>query len=151
MSLLKVVCFTFPSKNVSGLDSSQVKRRDELLAKNPDDLVKKPAVRELKEIINEEVCEKIDAAGIKSIKVHSVMTCISDEGVCATCYGRDLSRGKLVSIGEAIGMIAAQSIGEPGTQLTMTTFHIGGAAQINDQSFIETNSDGIFKILITSI
>ena len=72
-----------------------------------------------KDIIDEEACEKIDAAGVKSIKVHSVITCISKEGVCAKCYGRDLSRGKLVSIGEAIGMIAAQSIGEPGTQLTM--------------------------------
>ncbi|HIG27114.1 MAG TPA: hypothetical protein EYQ50_04715, partial [Verrucomicrobiales bacterium] len=68
-----------------------------------------------KQMINEEACEKIDSAGVKSIKVHSVMTCISKEGVCAKCYGRDLSRGKLVSIGEAIGMIAAQSIGEPGT------------------------------------
>ena len=56
------------------------------------------------------------------------------KGVCATCYGRDLSRGKLVSIGEAIGMIAAQSIGEPGTQLTMRTFHVGGTAQIKEES-----------------
>ena len=62
------------------------------------------------------------------------MTCISKEGVCATCYGRDLSRGKLVTEGEAIGMIAAQSIGEPGTQLTMRTFHVGGTAQIKEES-----------------
>ena len=67
--------------------------------------------------------------------------------MCVKCYGRDLARGFLVNIGEAVGMIAAQSIGEPGTQLTMRTFHIGGAAQINDQSFIEINTDGIFKIL----
>ena len=74
--------------------------------------------------------------------------CIRDRrGMCVKCYGRDLARGFLVNIGEAVGMIAAQSIGEPGTQLTMRTFHIGGAAQINDQSFIEINTDGIFKIL----
>ena len=69
-----------------------------------------------RELLDEELCEKIDTAGVKTVRVHSVMTCISQEGVCATCYGRDLSRGKLVTIGEAIGMIAAQSIGEPGTQ-----------------------------------
>ena len=81
-------------------------------------------------LIDEADCEKIDAAGVKSVQVYSVITCASQKGVCATCYGRDLSRGKLVSIGEAIGMIAAQSIGEPGTQLTMRTFHVGGTAQI---------------------
>ena len=70
-------------------------------------------------MIDEAGCDKIDAAGVKSIKVYSVMTCGSKEGVCATSYGRDLSRGKMVHVGEAIGMISAQSIGEPGTQLTM--------------------------------
>ena len=67
-------------------------------------------------------------------------------GVCGTCYGRDLARGMPVNMGEAVGVIAAQSIGEPGTQLTMRTFHIGGAAQIADQSFIESNFDGTVKI-----
>jgi len=100
-----------------------------------------------KDIIDEEACEKIDAAGVKSIKVHSVITCISKEGVCAKCYGRDLSRGKLVSIGEAIGMIAAQSIGEPGTQLTMRTFHVGGTAQIKEESAVSAHSSGIIKII----
>ena len=74
------------------------------------------------EMIDEAGCDLIDAAGVKSIKVYSVMTCSSKEGVCSTCYGRDLSRGKMVHVGEAIGMISAQSIGEPGTQLTMRTF-----------------------------
>ena len=100
-----------------------------------------------KQMIDEEACEKIDSAGVKSIKVHSVITCISKEGVCATCYGRDLSRGKLVSIGEAIGMIAAQSIGEPGTQLTMRTFHVGGTAQIKEESSVSAHSSGLIKIL----
>jgi DNA-directed RNA polymerase subunit beta' len=67
-------------------------------------------------------------------------------GVCGKCYGRDLARGTPVNIGEAVGVIAAQSIGEPGTQLTMRTFHIGGAAQLNEQSFLEANFDGTVKI-----
>ena len=100
-----------------------------------------------KEMIDEEACEKIDSAGVKSIKVFSVVTCESKEGICATCYGRDLSRGKLVSLGEAIGMIAAQSIGEPGTQLTMRTFHVGGTAQIKQDFQVVTKTDGILKII----
>ena len=100
-----------------------------------------------KEMIDEEACEKIDVAGVKSIKVHSVITCSSKEGVCANCYGRDLSRGKLVNIGEAIGMISAQSIGEPGTQLTMRTFHVGGTATIKQESHIISNTSGILKII----
>ena len=68
------------------------------------------------QMIDEAACEKIDAAGVKTLNVYSVMTCSLKEGVCATCYGRDLSRGKMVHVGEAIGMISAQSIGEPGTQ-----------------------------------
>ena len=85
-----------------------------------------------KKLIDEADCEKIDAAGVKSIQVFSVITCGSEKGVCAMCCGRDLSRGKVVSVGEAIGMIAAQSIGEPGTQLTMRTFHVGGTAQVKE-------------------
>jgi len=80
------------------------------------------------EMITEDVVEKIDAVGIESLKVRSVLTCEAKNGVCAKCYGRDLATGDLVSPGEAVGVIAAQSIGEPGTQLTMRTFHIGGAA-----------------------
>ncbi|HYC24960.1 MAG TPA: DNA-directed RNA polymerase subunit beta', partial [Roseiarcus sp.] len=75
-----------------------------------------------------------------------VLTCEAEDGVCAACYGRDLARGTPVNIGEAVGVIAAQSIGEPGTQLTMRTFHIGGAAQLADQSFIESNFDGEVRI-----
>ncbi len=71
------------------------------------------------------------------MKIRSVLTCELENGVCGKCYGRDLARGTPVNHGEAVGVIAAQSIGEPGTQLTMRTFHIGGAAQINEQSFIE--------------
>ena len=83
---------------------------------------------ERNELVNEELAEKIDALGIDEVKVRTPITCNTRHGLCAKCYGRDLARGKPVNIGEAVGVIAAQSIGEPGTQLTMRTFHIGGAA-----------------------
>ena len=98
-------------------------------------------------LLDELDCEKIDAAGVKSVDVYSVITCGSTKGVCAMSYGRDLARGKLVTIGEAIGMIAAQSIGEPGTQLTMRTFHVGGTASVKQDSQIVTKNDGILKII----
>tara|TARA_Y100000590_G_scaffold19052_1_gene22595 strand:+ start:6951 stop:11126 length:4176 start_codon:yes stop_codon:yes gene_type:complete len=104
-----------------------------------------------KQMIDEMLCEKIDSAGVKSVKVYSVITCESKNGVCAMSYGRDLSRGKLVSEGEAIGMIAAQSIGEPGTQLTMRTFHVGGTAQIKEDSSVIAHSTGIIKIINKNI
>ncbi len=103
------------------------------------------------EMIDEADCEKIDAAGVKSIQVYSVITCGSKEGVCATCYGRDLSRGKMVHVGEAIGMISAQSIGEPGTQLTMRTFHVGGTASIKQDSQIVSKNEGTLKIINTNL
>jgi DNA-directed RNA polymerase subunit beta' len=97
-------------------------------------------------MIEEGHIEAITAAGIQEVKIRSVLVCASKNGVCATCYGRDLARGTPVNHGEAVGVIAAQSIGEPGTQLTMRTFHIGGAAQIADQSFIESNFEGLVKM-----
>ncbi len=102
-------------------------------------------------MIDEAGCDQIDAAGIKSVKVYSVMTCGSKEGVCAVSYGRDLSRGKMVHVGEAIGMISAQSIGEPGTQLTMRTFHVGGTASVKQDSQIVSKNEGILKIINSNI
>ncbi|MGE0183909.1 MAG: DNA-directed RNA polymerase subunit beta' [Parvularculaceae bacterium] len=92
--------------------------------------------------INEEQAEEIEGSGIQTVRVRSVLTCDSKVGVCAKCYGRDLARGSAVNVGEAVGVIAAQSIGEPGTQLTMRTFHIGGTAQVGDTSFIEASHEG---------
>ena len=80
-------------------------------------------------LIDEALAERIGEAEVEAIKIRSVLTCETKGGVCAACYGRDLARGTPVNLGEAVGIIAAQSIGEPGTQLTMRTFHIGGAAQ----------------------
>ncbi len=98
------------------------------------------------DMITEEHLDAIEEANLVSIKIRSVLTCETKSGVCAKCYGRDLARGTPVNMGEAIGVIAAQSIGEPGTQLTMRTFHIGGTAQVVDQSFIESNAEGMVQI-----
>ncbi len=100
-------------------------------------------------VIDESIAEKIEKENIKSIKVRSVLTCKTKNGVCVKCYGRDLATGNVVSIGEAVGVVAAQSIGEPGTQLTMRTFHIGGAAQKGtEQSSITAISDGKIRVNI---
>ncbi len=88
-------------------------------------------------LLDEPSVHAIGKAGVQEVRIRSVLTCETTNGVCAACYGRDLARGTPVNMGEAVGVIAAQSIGEPGTQLTMRTFHIGGAAQISEQSFIE--------------
>ncbi|MFN3657811.1 MAG: DNA-directed RNA polymerase subunit beta' [Pseudolabrys sp.] len=97
-------------------------------------------------LLTEPEVDEITRAGVQELKIRSVLTCESKNGVCGACYGRDLARGTPVNMGEAVGVIAAQSIGEPGTQLTMRTFHIGGAAQISEQSFIESNFDGKIKM-----
>ena len=98
-------------------------------------------------LIDEEEVDKIDAAGIDSVLIRSVLTCETRVGLCGKCYGRDLARGTVVNIGEAVGVIAAQSIGEPGTQLTMRTFHIGGAVQRGaEQSSVEAAFDAKVRI-----
>ncbi len=97
--------------------------------------------------INEEEIDAIDDAGIETVLIRSVLTCVAKSGVCARCYGRDLARGTDVNLGEAVGVIAAQSIGEPGTQLTMRTFHIGGAVQRGaEQSNVEASHTAVVKL-----
>ena len=98
------------------------------------------------EEIDEDRVDRLEAAGIEHVTIRSVLTCAARRGVCALCYGRDLARGHIVNQGEAIGVIAAQSIGEPGTQLTMRTFHIGGTASRRaEQTTLEPRHDGIVK------
>ncbi len=98
------------------------------------------------EMITEEIADKIEDANIESVYIRTVLTCEAKRGVCAKCYGRNLTNGKLVEIGEAVGIVAAQSIGEPGTQLTLRTFHLGGtASRIASQSQVEAATEGIIK------
>jgi DNA-directed RNA polymerase subunit beta' len=99
------------------------------------------------ELIDEDAVDAIERAGIDAVSIRSVLTCEAATGVCGKCYGRDLARGTMVNMGEAVGVIAAQSIGEPGTQLTMRTFHIGGAAQRGaEQSSIEAAFDAKIEV-----
>ncbi len=101
-------------------------------------------------MMDEDTMDAIDAAGIDEVKVRTPLTCDTRYGLCARCYGRDLGRGAMINVGEAVGVIAAQSIGEPGTQLTMRTFHIGGAAsRIAASSSIEAKSTGTLKFMPT--
>ena len=119
---------------------------DQILGRCPSVDIKDPASNKTLvkagELMDEETSLMVDEAEVETVKVRSVLTCELKEGVCGKCYGRDLARGTKVNIGEAVGVIAAQSIGEPGTQLTMRTFHIGGAVQRGAvQSRIEANID----------
>jgi DNA-directed RNA polymerase subunit beta' len=101
-------------------------------------------------LLGEDEVEKIDALGVDEVKVRTALTCDTRYGICANCYGRDLGRGKLISMGEAVGVIAAQSIGEPGTQLTMRTFHIGGAvSRAASVSQVESKSNGVLSFTST--
>src|SRR5690606_40229250 len=94
--------------------------------------------------IDEDHVKLLEGAGVDKVKIRSVLFCEAKRGICALCYGRDLGRGRPASLGEAVGVIAAQSIGEPGTQLTMRTFHIGGAASRRaEQSYIEVKTKGV--------
>ncbi len=116
------------------------------------DPLKDPVTNEViasrNQLIDDELAKKIVETGIDRVKIRSVLTCESLEGVCAKCYGLDLARGEPVEIGEAIGIIAAQSIGEPGTQLTMRTFHIGGAAtKVIEQATLEAKNSGYMKYI----
>lgn len=98
------------------------------------------------QMIEEKHVDLIEKAGIQTIQIRSALTCQTRNGVCAVCYGRDLARGTQVNLGEAVGVIAAQSIGEPGTQLTMRTFHLGGTAQVVDSSHLEASYEGTVKL-----
>ena len=122
-----------------------------ILGRSTAEDVRDPATNDLivpaDTYLDEVLSEAIEKAGVSTVKVRSSLTCEAATGICAACYGRDLARGTPVNIGEAVGVIAAQSIGEPGTQLTMRTFHIGGTAQVAEQSFAESGVEGVAKIV----
>jgi DNA-directed RNA polymerase subunit beta' len=110
------------------------------------DPVTKTKVIKANQLIDEPIAEAIEKVGVEQLKIRSVLTCESGRGVCAKCYGRNLANGQMVKLGEAVGIIAAQSIGEPGTQLTMRTFHIGGtASQTFKQPIIKAKNDGLIR------
>ncbi|MDO8795055.1 MAG: hypothetical protein Q7J25_10600, partial [Vicinamibacterales bacterium] len=103
-------------------------------------------ILEVRDEIDEDKASAVQEAGIEKVKIRSVLTCASRRGVCAMCYGRDLSTGRLVELGQAVGVIAAQSIGEPGTQLTMRTFHIGGtASRVSEQNTLDAKHAGVAR------
>jgi len=113
---------------------------------NVVDIITDEVIIEQGREITEEETDKIEKLGIEKIRIRSVLTCESGRGVCAKCYGRNLSTGRVIELGEAVGVVAAQSIGEPGTQLTMRTFHIGGtASRTIEQSFIKAKNEGFIK------
>ena len=141
------MCFPKYSSSKSGNVTSPLSDRilgrcpvNDIVDSNNDVIVKNG------EIIEETHIENINKLSLRSLKIRSVLTCETNNGICAKCYGRDLARGTAVNIGEAVGIIAAQSIGEPGTQLTMRTFHIGGAASASvEQSSASSPIDGMVK------
>ncbi|MFH1848021.1 MAG: DNA-directed RNA polymerase subunit beta', partial [Candidatus Omnitrophota bacterium] len=110
------------------------------------DVITDTTIAEAGQMIDEEMADKIEEAGIEKIRIRSVLTCESKRGICVKCYGRNLATRRMAELGEAVGIVAAQSIGEPGTQLTMRTFHIGGtASRIVEQSYIEAKVPGSIK------
>jgi DNA-directed RNA polymerase subunit beta' len=129
---------------------------DRILGRTALEDVVDPYTGEILVSANDEITEDkvkiIEGAGIDRVKIRSVLTCQTRRGICVQCYGRDLARGHIVNIGEAVGVIAAQSIGEPGTQLTMRTFHIGGVGQVRtEQSTLEARTDGVIKLENTQV
>ncbi len=143
---------------LNGITISSIIEGDEVVVDLKDRIVGRVALDNVVDIItdetvvdagseiNEEKADMIERLGIEKIRIRSVLTCEAERGVCAKCYGRSLATGKLAEEGEAVGVIAAQSIGEPGTQLTMRTFHIGGtASRVVEQSSIKSKNKGIVK------
>ncbi|MGA1823905.1 MAG: DNA-directed RNA polymerase subunit beta' [bacterium] len=143
---------------INGIDVGQIIEGGEVIASIKDRILGRVALEDIKdtvtgeilvnanEEIDEDLAETIENVGIVNVKIRSVLTCEARRGVCARCYGRNLATGKQAELGEAVGVIAAQSIGEPGTQLTMRTFHIGGTARLTEtESTLEIRNKGIVR------
>jgi len=146
-------CGTLNGITVSAIiegDEEVVSLKDRIIGRvaldNVVDIITDEVIVQQASEITEEKADQIEKLGIEKIRIRSVLTCESGRGVCTKCYGRNLSSGRLVELGEAVGVVAAQSIGEPGTQLTMRTFHIGGtASRTIEQSFIKSKNKGLVK------
>ncbi len=146
-------CGTIRGVYISALKDGEMEREplaERIIGRTIQEDVYDPKTDELiveaGELIDEKIAERIDDANIDSVYIRTVLTCESQRGVCAKCYGRNLTSGHIVNIGEAVGIVAAQSIGEPGTQLTLRTFHLGGtSSRIASQSQVESNVDGKVK------
>ena len=147
-------------KTLDGIEVTAIVEGGETIEELRDRIVGRVALEDIKETpdaettiveangeISEDLANVVQMAGIERVKIRSVLTCESRRGVCACCYGRNLATGRMVELGEATGVIAAQSIGEPGTQLTMRTFHVGGVGQVSTESTLETKNEGLVKFL----
>src|SRR5205823_5802725 len=154
-----VIISEYDCGTVDGIYVAGIVEAGEIIEPLRDRIVGRVSLEKIKDYdgnvivdINQEITEDlagaIQAAGIERVKIRSVLTCESRRGVCVMCYGRNLASGRLVELGEATGVIAAQSIGEPGTQLTMRTFHIGGtASRVSEQSRLEAKTTGTVKFI----
>ena len=154
-----VIINTDDCGTLRGIEVSALKKNEEVIETLGERVLGRVALNDIINPLNEEVIvmageeiredavDKINAAPIETIEVRSALTCEAKHGICAKCYGRNLSTGKMVQIGEAVGVVAAQSIGEPGTQLTLRTFHMGGTAgNISEENKIIAHFDGILEI-----
>jgi len=142
---------------IEGIEVTRIEEGGEIIEELRDRIVGRVALEDVhdpltgdvivdrNELIDEDLATAVQDAGIESVRIRSVLTCECKRGVCIRCYGRNLASGRPVELGEAVGVIAAQSIGEPGTQLTMRTFHIGGTARIDEQSSIECRNAGTVR------
>jgi len=151
----EVIVIEEDCKTVNGITVSEIVEGDEIVVSLRERIVGRVALDNIVDVVSDEIivksgeeitdekADKIERLGLEKIRIRSGLTCESERGVCIKCYGRNLATGKLAEIGEAVGVIAAQSIGEPGTQLTMRTFHIGGtASRVAERAFIKAREDG---------
>ena len=142
-----------------GINVSALKKNEEVVEKLGDRIVGRTSLQDVYdpitgellvksgELINELIADKIENSSVETVEVRSALTCESKRGICAKCYGRNLATGKDVQMGEAVGVVAAQSIGEPGTQLTLRTFHVGGiAGNISEENSVISKFDGNIEI-----
>ena len=142
---------------IEGVEVSRIEEGGEIIEELRDRIIGRVTLEDLldpvtsdviverNQLIDEDLATAVQDAGIEAVRIRSVLTCETERGVCIRCYGRDLANNRMVELGEAVGVIAAQSIGEPGTQLTMRTFHIGGTARFEEQSGIEASGAGTIR------